>query len=113
MKSRRRIARSDRANAFVTEPETGQGPPPDDLAEFLGENFLSSVTGGEDGDEVLHEDLQVGELGGPFVETSQEAEFAGPDDKDDAANPGEPEAFPTATRSGRRPAIIPGVRNRP
>ena len=112
MKTNKRPLRSDRANAFVTEPETGQGPPPDDLAEFLGENFISSVTGGDDGDEVLHEDLQVAELGGPFVETTEETEFAGPDDKDDARNPGEREAFPTAIRSGRRPASPAALRHR-
>jgi hypothetical protein len=93
--------RSDRANAFVAEPETGEGPPPDDLAEFLGENFLQSATGGEDSDEVLHEELAIGEVGGPFVETDERTEFSRADDKAAAREPGEPEAFPTATRSGR------------
>ena len=96
----------------MTEPETGQGPPPDDLAEYLGENFLSSVTGGEDSDEVLHEDLDVGELGGPFVETDEGVEFSA-DDEEEARTPAEREAFPTAVRSGRgKTATAPAARHR-
>jgi hypothetical protein len=106
MKKQKKMVRSDSANAFVAEPETNEGPVPDDLAEYLGENFLSSATGGEDSDEVLHSKLTIDELGGPFVETGGDVELAITDDAESAREPGEPEAFPTAVRSGRSSPII-------
>lgn len=105
MKSVKKSVRSDGANAFIAEP--GSGPVPDDLAEYLGENFVSSATGGEDSDEELHEDVNVEELGGPFVETDAAAQFGSSPETDAANEPGEPEAFPTAIRSGKRPVRRP------
>jgi len=61
--------RSDSAAAFVAEPEREEGTGgsgPDELAEYLGEGFVSSATGGEDGedgDDVLHADLDFDALG--------------------------------------------------
>ena len=110
MKKKRPAERSDRANAFVTEPETGQGARPDDLSEYLGENFVSSVTGGEDSDELLHDDPNLDELGGPFVETDEGVEFSS-DDDEEARIPAEREAFPTAVR-GNRGKAAPSARHR-
>src|SRR5437868_11364237 len=111
MKNRKPADRSDRANAFVTEPETGQGPRPDDLAEYLGENFVSAATGGDDGDAALHDDMNIDELGGPFIETDEAVEFAG-DDAEEARTPAEREAFPTAVRSDRGEAERPSTSRR-
>ena len=112
MKKKKLTERSDRANAFVTEPETGQGPRPDDLSEYLGENFVSSATGGDDGDAALHDEPDIDELGGPFVETDEGVEFAG-DDEAEARTPAEREPFPTAVRSDHGKAAAAPARNRP
>jgi len=105
MKKRRSITRHDRANAFVAEPETNEGPAPDDLAEYLGESFLASATGGDDSDAALHDEMDIDELGGPFIETDAGVELAPPRDGD-AREPAEPEPFPTALRSDRMNPII-------
>jgi hypothetical protein len=97
--------RSDGANAFVPEPSAEEGPVPDDLAEYLGETFVASATGGDDGGEVLQEDLIAEELGGPFIETDARAEFGESLARGAPEEPGEPEAFPTAVRGGRPSAI--------
>ena len=52
----------------------------DALAEELGESFVRTATGGED-DEVADEEDMLGqvvpeEIGGPFIETTGEQEFA-------------------------------------
>ena len=104
MNKRRSITRHDRANAFVAEPETNEGPPPDDLAEYLGESFVSSATGGDDSAAALHDEIDIDELGGPFIETDAGVELAS--SKDDAQEPAEPEPFPTALRSDRTNPII-------
>jgi len=101
---KRSITRHDRANAFVAEPETREGPPPDDLAEYLGESFLSSATGGDDNDAALHDEIDIDELGGPFIETDAGVEMAA--SRDDDAEPAEAEAFPTVLRSDRMNPII-------
>ena len=112
MKKRKPAERSDRANAFVTEPETGEGPRPDDLSEYLGENFVSAATGGDDGDAALHDEMDIDELGGPFIETDEAVEFAA-DDEEEARTPAEREAFPTAVRSDHGQAEHPSVSRRP
>lgn len=105
MKKTRSITRHDRANAFIAEPETKEGPAPDDLAEYLGESFLSSATGGDDSDAVLHDEMDIDELGGPFIETDAGVEMATSRDGD-AREPVEAEPFPTALRSDRMNSII-------
>jgi len=112
MKKKIQAERHDRANAFLAEPETGQGPRPDDLSEYLGENFLSSATGGDDGDAALHDELNIDELGGPFIETDAGVEFAG-DDEEEARTPAEREAFPTAVRSDHDRGARPSASRRP
>ncbi len=108
MKKKRVDMRSDRANAFVADPETNEGPVPDDLAEYLGESFVASATGGEDSDAALHDEIDIDELGGPFIETDAGVEMASSRDSD-GREPAEPEAFPTALRSDR---VNPIVRHR-
>jgi hypothetical protein len=100
-KKRKPPERSDGANAFVPVPEQHGGPLDDDLAEYLGETFLASATGGDDSGDALQDDVVVEELGGPFIETDAESEFGAsrtagaPDDTVEA------EPFPTAVRGGR------------
>ncbi len=105
MKKKRAEDRSDRANAFIAEPETKQGPVPDDLAEYLGESFLASATGGDGGetDATMHDEMDIDELGGPFIETDAGVELASSEE------PAAPEAFPTALRADR---VNPIVRHR-
>jgi hypothetical protein len=66
-------ARSDGADAFIPESAQISGTP-DDLAEFLGEQYLRDAVDDESGassrDEAVTE-----ELGGPFVESRPGEEF--------------------------------------
>jgi len=75
--------------AFLERPRSK-----DDLAESFGEQFVETVTSGEDdGEDVLDQEV-VEEQGGPFVESTGGAEFA---DGTDASNPegAKREPFPT------------------
>jgi len=105
------VERSDGADAFVPDPEAHEGVVPDDLAEYLGESFVAGATGADDSDVVLHEAPTVEELGGPFIETDARDEFGESRRRSSPAEPGEPEAFPTAVRSGR--TASPPLRRRP
>ena len=105
MKNKRAEYRSDRADAFVAEPETKEGPVPDDLAEYLGERFVSSATGSDDSDANLQDEIDIEELGGPFIETDAGIELALSNDGDGA----QAEAFPAAVRGDR---VSPIVRHR-
>jgi len=100
-KKRRTVERSDTADAFVPEPDGRSGPVADDLAEYLGEIFVATATGGDDGGGVLQEDVVLEELGGPFVETAPGDEFGSTRRARFGDEPGAPEAFPTAVRSAR------------
>src|SRR4051812_41648487 len=93
--------RSDSAEAFVPEPDGRSGPVNDDLAEYLGEIFVATATGADDGGGVLQDEVVVEELGGPFVETDAGDEFGASRSARSLDEPGAPEAFPTAVRSGR------------
>jgi len=66
----------------------------DDLAENLGEEFVSTVTSGEDEGEDVLDQVVPEEGGGPFVESNAETEFA---DGIDPSNPkgAKREPFPT------------------
>lgn len=68
----------------------------DSLAENLAEEFLTSATSGEDSMQDNRDATSLEEVGGPFVETSAQEEFAG---TVDATNPadGERAAFPTTS----------------
>jgi hypothetical protein len=83
--------RSDTADAFVRDPEGGPARAPDDLAEALAEDFVLSATSGEDADDEVLEEVVPEEVGGPFVETDAEEEFA---TEPDASNPPDAEREP-------------------
>jgi len=61
----------------------------DDLAEMLGEEFVRSVTSGEEQGVELRDEEVPEEEGGPFVETSGQKEFANTEDDSEV------EALPT------------------
>jgi hypothetical protein len=61
----------------------------DDLAEMLGEEYVRSVTSGEEQGVELRDEPVPEDEGGPFLETSARKEFA--HDPDDS----EPEPLPT------------------
>jgi hypothetical protein len=86
--------RSDDGNAFIRDPSDG-GPArtSDDLAENMAEDFVQAATSGEDASEDVLNEMVPEELGGPFIETSGEEEFAA---GTDPSNPpdAEPEPLP-------------------
>jgi len=61
----------------------------DDLAEMLGEEYVRSVTSGEEQGVELRDEEVPEEEGGPFVETSGQKEFANTEDDSEV------EALPT------------------
>jgi hypothetical protein len=81
--ARHRHPRSDDANAFIPDPEGGPAHTNDDLAESLAEGFVLGATQSDE-DEVTLDGVVPEEIGGPFVETSGEVEFA---DGSDGSNP--------------------------
>jgi hypothetical protein len=89
-----RVLRSDSADAFIRDPD-GSGPVSvdDDLAETLAEEFIHAATSGENQTEEALDQMVPEEIGGPFVETDGDEEFA---DGVDESNPldAEPEAIP-------------------
>jgi hypothetical protein len=86
-----RHQRSDDGNAFIPDPEGGPAHTRDDLAESLAEDFLQAATSGEDMAEEAGDEVVPEELGGPFVETSAEEEFASGTDE---SNPPDAETEP-------------------
>jgi hypothetical protein len=91
-----RVMRADSADAFIRHPDDGGGMRiDDDLAETLAEEFVHSATSGEDQTEAALDQMVPEEIGGPFVETAAEEEFA---DGVDESNPAdaEQEAMPRA-----------------
>jgi hypothetical protein len=87
-----RQERSDRADAFLPDPDGGPAHSEDDLAESLGEGFVEAATtaqstnNGKLDDEVVPE-----EIGGPFVESDDAQEFASGVDE---SNPADAEREP-------------------
>ena len=65
--------RSDGGDAFIPESAQISGTP-DDLAEFLGEQYLREAVD-DDGGEGSRDEEVTEELGGPFVESTPEQEF--------------------------------------
>ncbi len=93
--ARRHAARTDDAHAFVSDISERQRPLDDDLAETLGEDFLSSATSGEEVSLEVFDEAVSEELGGPFITVPGEREFA--PGTDESNPPGaERAAFPTA-----------------
>jgi len=91
-----RVLRADSADAFIRHPdEDGAMSTDDDLAETLAEEFVRTATSGEDQTEEALDQMVPEDIGGPFVETGADEEFA---DGVDESNPedAEPEAMPRA-----------------
>ena len=91
-----RVLRADSADAFIRHPdEGGSMTTDDDLAETLAEEFVRTATSGEDQTEQALDQMVPEDIGGPFVETGADEEFA---DGVDESNPAdaEPEAMPRA-----------------
>ena len=63
-----RPQRRDGANAFVPDPSQEHAPAPDDLAEALGESYVSAATSGEHEADQALDGFVLEELGGPFVQ---------------------------------------------
>jgi hypothetical protein len=80
--------RSNDDAAFVRVPRTDEP-----FAEHLGEAFVQSATSGEDDEEEVLDAFVPEELGGPFVVTTSNVEFA---EGVDESNPvdAEPAPFP-------------------
>lgn len=89
--------RPDGGDAFFPEPKSGQVRAPDDLAEELAEEFLSSATSGEESGQERLEQIVPEENGGPFIQTSGDAEFASGTDE---SNPEDAEVEPFPTTGG-------------
>jgi hypothetical protein len=86
----------DDGEAFLPDPRDG-GPTRvrDDLAEMMAEEFLSSASSGEEQTQEGRDQVVAEELGGPFIQSTDEEEMA---DDVDGNNPidAEPEPFPRA-----------------
>jgi hypothetical protein len=67
--------RSDDADAFIPESDMAKGTK-DDLAENLAQQYLKEANSGQEVDEESKDELLEEALGGPFVFTSPEQEFA-------------------------------------
>ncbi|WP_394837238.1 hypothetical protein LVJ94_10060 [Pendulispora rubella] len=91
--------RTDGGEAFIPDPygrgQSGHTRAAEPMAESLAEDFLASATSGEEVTQELRDALNADEVGGPFVETQAQEEFAVTVDE---MNPVDaiPEPFPTA-----------------
>ncbi len=95
--------RSDSGDAFIADPGEGPLRISDDLAATLAEDFVRSVTSGDDADEETREEVLPEEIGGPFLETSARTEFARGVDESNPAD-AEAEALPQAVGGLAQPA---------
>jgi hypothetical protein len=95
--------RSDSADAFFPDPGDGPANAPDDLAETLAEDFLQSATTGSDVDDEVLNQVVPEEIGGPFVETTANEEFAADID----------ESNPEDATVEARPMAVSGVVEKP
>jgi hypothetical protein len=95
--------RTDDGRAFLPdpyEPNTRErAVTRDSLAETLAEDFLSSATSAEEVTQESRDEMIVEEVGGPFIETSAQEEFAGTVDETNPAD-GERAPFPTTSSEG-------------
>ena len=91
--------RSDDGDAFLPDPyahgKSGHVRSAEPYGESLAEDFVASATSGEEVTVELRDALNADEVGGPFVETQAQEEFAITVDE---MNPPDaiPEPFPTA-----------------
>lgn len=93
-------ARRDEGRAFLPDPyapDARKHPARagDELAETLAEEYVAAATSGEEQAQEAQDELVADEIGGPFVETAANEEFAAGVDE---ANPegAAREPFPTA-----------------
>jgi hypothetical protein len=92
--SPQRHGRSDPADAFFPDPGDGPARVADDLAEELAEEFLASATTGQEQAEEALDQFVEEEIGGPFVTSPSNREFAYGFDESNI--PGtQPEPYPT------------------
>jgi hypothetical protein len=98
-----KLARADSADAFIRHPDDGPVEVDDDLAETLGEDFVHSATSGEDQTDEVLDQVVSEEIGGPFIETGAEDEFA---DDVDPSNPPDAEKEPL-------PRAVSGLAEKP
>jgi hypothetical protein len=98
--ARARAGRSDDADAFIRDPGGGPVNIGDDLADVLAQDFVTAATSGED---VADEDFDQSvaeDIGGPFLESDANEEFARRPDK---SNPRSATREPLPTALGRGP----------
>ena len=90
--------RPDNGDAFIPDPGSGPAVTRDSLAEFVAEEFLASATAGNEMMEDDRDQFRAEELGGPFIQSGAEDEFATGTDE---ANPSDAtrEPFPTANHA--------------
>jgi hypothetical protein len=86
----------ERMDAETTLLGSRDGVETDDLAEELGEAFVTTATSGEQADEDIRDQEVPEERGGPFVVTTAREEFAS---GTDASNPPGAERAPRPTTS--------------
>ncbi len=105
--------RVDDGHAFLGDPSDGDPLPvpgevdaAQDLAGELGNEFMVSVTSNADMGEQTLSQINVSEVGGPFLEVGAQEEVA---DDNDANNPpgATKEPFPTPMRAGLLPTDPP------
>ncbi len=89
----RRRRESERAVGFLTSPRSRE-----ELAEKFGEAFVRSATSGHAETPLALDSAGTEDVGGPFVETGEQQEYAR---GADASNP--PDAEPAAFPLGRDP----------
>lgn len=92
--------RMDDGKAFLPDPyepnTRDRAVTRDSLAENLAEEYIASATSAEDSTQDNRDATSIEEVGGPFVETSAQEEFAGTIDDMNPAD-GERAAFPTTS----------------
>jgi hypothetical protein len=93
------VRRSDDADAFIRDPDSGPVMTSDNLADTLGREFVESATAGEDMASEDFEQEVTEEVGGPFLESEASREYA---PRPDESNPpgATREALPTAMGRG-------------
>ena len=87
--------RSDDADAFIRQPQRGEvARTDDDLAEALGEGFITAATSAEEMSEDVRDEVLPEEYGGPFtlLQTESESVEGDPDPDELARGAGRSEA---------------------
>ena len=72
-------------------PNGGPARTDEDLAEELAEEFVTQATSGREQEETIQDEITPDEIGGPFVPSTAQEEFAA---GTDASNPSDAEPAP-------------------